>query len=323
MLATPAVLLALTIGLLGPRDALKVTPDDFREWFEGASKKPLAIPRKVEARARTFRYVFVGGFRGESMRGYFAQNAQQLRSCGVPKSSIHFIATSSDQTVEENCEAFGKRLGEVAESGPERIVLIAHSRGACDALAFALRNPGFTSDRIEAMFLVQGPFGGSGLADYVMGGGPPVDEQMKGVPRLVARLIGQYERSQVSAGRHGSLSGLTRESSRAYWAGLIEECPEGVAVADPKTYYVEAETHPSKLRLVLRATASYLTLHYGPNDGVVARGDQTVSGIGTSLGVLEAGHSDLTWKGSATKASKRARRALIQAIVMAVGRDHV
>lgn len=311
-----ALLATLCVGLIGQA----VDPAEFRAWYDASIRDELIVPREVEAHARQFRYVFVGGFRGEGMRDQFARNARDLRARGIPKRSIHVVAPSSHKTVEENAVAIRDKFAEIANRGPERIVVIAHSRGACDVLAFALENPEFVERRIEAMFLVQGPFGGSGLADFVMGDGPPIDRALRAVPRTITRLIGGFERWLVRRGRHGGLASLTMERSRAYWASAIETKSNAVRVVGPKTFYIEGETEPSRLRLVLRATAAYLTLHYGPNDGVVARGDQSLPAVGTSLGVFHVGHSDFTRNQPGSRAGKRSRKALMDAIVMAIGR---
>ena len=90
------------------------------------------------------------------------QNAKELRAQGVPRRAIHFIYPSSHKTVQENAEAVRAQFQEIARLGPEKLVVIGHSRGACDTLAFALENPAFVADHIQALFLVQGPFGGTG-----------------------------------------------------------------------------------------------------------------------------------------------------------------
>ncbi len=310
-----ALLATLCLGVSGPA----VDPADFRSWYDASNRDALSVPRSVEARARKFRYVFIGGFRGESMRDQFGRNARDLRARGVPKRAIHVVAPSSHKTVEENAVALRDEFADIANRGPERIVVIAHSRGACDALAFALGNPEFVESRIEAMFLVQGPFGGSGLADFVIGDGPPLDSAIRAVPRTIARMIGGFERWMVRRGRHGGLASITTERSHHYWAAAMEENSDAVGVVGPKTFYIEGETEPSRLRLFLRATASYLTLHFGPNDGVVARGDQSLPAVGTSLGIFDVGHSDFTRKQPGSRAGKRSRKALMDAIVMAVG----
>ena len=160
MLGPMTTLLAISITALA--DAPSITPDGFRACFDASMNKQLSISPSVTHEAAKFRYVFVGGLRGEGLREEFGSSSRDLRDRGVPKRSIHVIFPSSHKTVEQNADLFRVDLHKIAETGPEPIVVIAHSRGACDILAFALKDPSFVEDRILAMFLVQGPFGGSG-----------------------------------------------------------------------------------------------------------------------------------------------------------------
>jgi len=291
----------------------------FCKWFDAASEGKLDIPAKVSRTARRYRYVFVGGFHNERMPGYFAQNAKELRAKTVPKRSVHFISPSSHKTVAENAEAVRARFGEIAGEGPEKLVVIAHSRGACDSLAFALKNPEFVSDHIQAMFLVQGPFGGSAVADYVVGEGPAMDRDMPWRHRLIAHLLGSLEAYRLSRGKHGGLPSLTRRASKEFWERALEEHEAAIPVVAPKTFYVTTKTNPSRLRLFLQATASYVGTYFGPNDGIVTLDDQALPGLGTVLAVLDAGHTDLTNRSSTSRPKRRLQKALIDAIIMTVG----
>jgi pimeloyl-ACP methyl ester carboxylesterase len=319
MLGLDAALLGVALMLGGTAEEPLVTPSEFQGWFEAASRDKLRIPAPVARRARRFRYAFVGGFRAGRMPGYFAQNAEELRAHGVHRRSIHFVHPSSGRTVEENCGAVRDEFLRIAGEGPERLVIIAHSRGACDALAFALQDPEFVRDRVEALFLVQGPFGGTGLADYVQGAGEPMDGRMAPGHRWLAHLLGDLEQFLVKRGWHGGLAGMTREASRTYWRRTLEKHADAIPVVGPKVYYIESRARPERLGLFQRAMSWYLGAYYGPNDGVVAVGDQTLPGLGTSLGVLDDGHADLTRRFPATRVGKRSRRALIQGILMAIG----
>jgi len=85
---------------------------------------------------------------------------------------------------------------------------------------------------------------------------------------------------------------------------------------------VTTETTPSRLRLFKRATCWYLQTYDGPNDGLVALEDQSLPVVGTVLATLEAGHADLTTRAPfSAPATRQLRRALMQAIVMGVGRS--
>lgn len=317
-----AVILGVVLGVGGPGPrGTAVDPEAFGRWFDSAASDRLEIPPEVRARARGFRYVFVAGWRNESRRGYFAQNVRELKALGVPADAIHEIHPSSDSTFDENLDEIRAGFRDAADAGPGRLVVIAHSRGACDALAFALREPDFVADRVEALFLVQGPFGGSALADYVLGDGPAPGRGMPLPARVVARAVGGRERGLLRKGRHGGIADLSRDRARDFWDRTLEDHADAVAVVGPRTYYVEAVADATRHRFLRKPVARYLDAHVGPNDGVVAEGDQSLPGLGTSLGVLDVTHTDLTHRYPAARARPRLRRALIDAIVMAVGRD--
>lgn len=317
MIGIESAVLGISLLLCG---GAPVTQEEFGRWFEAAAVGKLIVSEPTAQRAASFRYVFVAGLGHEQMPGYFGQNIAELEAQGVPPDAIVILAPTSRKTVAQNAAAFREEMRRVAQKGPQRLVVIAHSRGACDMLNFALRNPMFVDERVEAMFLIQGPFGGSALADYVVGEGEPMDRRMPPGHRIVAHFIGKHERSMIAKGDHGGLAGLTRENSRAYWTKLQDENADAITIIAPKVYYIAAQSDPSRLRLIQRTTGTYLDTYYGPNDGMVAVDDQSLPGLGTSLGPLNAGHADLTRQFPATRSGRQDRRALIQCIVAAVGR---
>jgi pimeloyl-ACP methyl ester carboxylesterase len=199
--------------------------------------------------------------------------------------------------------------------------VLAHSTGGCTALDFALRNPQFVHDRVEAIFLIQTPIGGTGLADYVVGEGHPIDEQMPPGARRVTRMLGELERSRMRRGPHAGIPAWTRTASPAYWARMLREHADAVPIVGPRLFYIESLAHPDELSPLARATGWYLATYYGPNDGIVGAGDQSLPGLGTSLGVLNAGHADLTRRFPAARAGRHTRRALMQSILMVIGRS--
>ena len=123
-----------------------ISPIEFRASFKQALAGKLSIPAQVRRDAREYRYVFVAGFMSEGMSEYFTQNARELVAIGVPRKAIHFIYPSSGETIEGNAAAVRTRFLEFADLGEEKLVVIAHSRGACDTLAFALENPDFVAE---------------------------------------------------------------------------------------------------------------------------------------------------------------------------------
>lgn len=319
MLRARALFLGVFFVLQTHAIAADPTPTEFHAWFRVAAEGKLRVPAAVERRARDFRYVFVGGFTNERMPGYFSQCEKELREHGVAPGSIHFIFPSSHNTIDENSDEVQSRFLEIGAQGPERLVVIAHSRGACDTLVFALRNESFVRDRIQSLFLVQGAFGGTGVADFLMGEGLLMDHQMPARLRVLAYALGKFESFLLHRGKHGGLSELTRTESERFWERMREEHASAIPVVAPKTFYITSQVRPSRLRLFRRAIASYLHTYYGPNDGMVLLSDQSLPGLGTDLGVLEVSHSDVTHRFPSTRAPRRLRKALVQCIIMAVG----
>ncbi len=314
----PTILLA---ALLGQFDAPPtVTPREFQAWFDAADDGELVVPREVARGACRFRYIFVGGFANEQMNGYFVQNVRDLRSMGVPRSSIHTIFPSSRETIEESARKISEQIFTISSKGPERLVVIAHSRGACDTLAFALTEPEFVRDHVEALFLVQGAFGGTALADYVVGDGPSMDNRMPTRFRIIAGLVAHVERGLMRRGHHAGLAGLTRAESQPYWDRMLAKHSEAIPILTPRTFFIRSETKPFQLGRFRRAIGWYLHLYDGPNDGIVAVKDQYIPGLGTSLCILNCGHGDLTCNLNTGRSARRVRRALTQCVAMAVGR---
>ncbi len=301
----------------------KIVPAQFRNYFDAARNGKLTIPDEALDQARCYRYVFVGGFHNERLPGYFAQNAKELKAQGVPKQAIHFIYPSSQESVDGNAEFVRDSFSDIVSQGKEKLVVIAHSRGSCDALAFALQNPKFFKKHVHAMFLMQGPFGGTAIADYVMGEGPPIDKRMPLGQRVVAHTLAKAENYLLNHGKHGGLPSMTREASEEFWEDVLEENADAIPVVSPKTFYVTSQIPVKGHRYLQRPLAWYLATHFGDNDGVVALEDQTVPDLGTVLAVLDAGHTDLTNRFPSGKAAQRMRKAVIDAIVMSVGERKV
>jgi pimeloyl-ACP methyl ester carboxylesterase len=314
--------IALQITAAGAgKDDPKISDVDFRAYFEAARTGRLTIPDEAIEEARRYRYVFVGGFHNERLPGYFAQNARELRARGVPKEAVHFIFPSSHDSVAGNARAVRERFEEIACEGTEKLIVIAHSRGSCDTLAFALENPEFVAEHVHALFLIQGPFGGTALADYVVGEGPPMDRRMPLPQRVVGQTLAKAEGFLLDHGKHGGLPSLARRASKEFWQDMLEENSAAIPIVSPKTFYITSEIPASGHRFLQRPIASYLETHFGENDGVVALEDQSLAGIGNVLAVLDAGHTDLTNRFPSGRAAQRLRKAVVDAIIMSIGEE--
>ncbi|MFO0910045.1 MAG: hypothetical protein U0794_17155 [Isosphaeraceae bacterium] len=298
--------------------APRVKAETFRSWFDTARAGRLDLPPVAVAAAKGYQFVFIGGFWNESARGYFLQNARDLESRGVATSRIHFIFPSSHATLDENASHVEAQLKTIAKERAEPLVLIGHSRGACDALAFGLRHPGFVRAHVAAMFLVQGPFGGSVTADHVLGDGPPLDQVdgLKPRHRAVASLITRYERNQLSKGQHNGLTDLTRDGARTYWADLVKEHRASIPELKPKVYFLTTTSQPGRHAPFQSAAAHYVAAEDGLNDGLVATTDQAIPGLGTIVQLSDVGHTDLTNRFPTGRPIRKLRTALVDGILM-------
>ena len=309
------ILTVLLTAFAPPERPVVLTSARFQANFAHAAESRSSFPPSVTRTAEKYRYVFVGGFLSERMPGYFATNAKELRGMGVPRKAIHFILPSSHETIEGNATEVRSKFEEIAASGDEKLVVIAHSKGACDVLAFALRNPVFVRDHVQALFLLQGPFGGTSIAEYLSGEGAEPDAAIPRRSRTVLNALGRIETYVLGKGKHGGLAGMTPDASRAFWEAHLKNHSDAIAVVGPKTYYVTSATAPSHLRFVQQAMGWYLQVEVGPNDGVVAIRDQSLRGLGTVVATLDAGHSDLTRTRTSSRDKRDYPRALTAAIV--------
>lgn len=288
------------------------TPDTFVNAFNEyyAGQRPLP-------RAGNEHYVFVAGFLNEGIPGYFGENIRELKKLGVPAARISVVKPKSGKTFEENSTILKRGLIEILKEKTDRAVIFAHSRGAIDALAFALQNPDYIRDQVTAIFLVQGAFGGSGIADYIRGTGHALDDSMPQPYRTFFYLTGRTEKLLDPCIERG-LTALTREKAREFWKALLRDHADAIPVVSEKAYYIVGKEKPSDVAPVIRANAYYLHTYYGENDGMVTAADQTLSGIGTTLAVVKADHSDLTNGSGLSNSPRKLREALMRAIVTVV-----
>ena len=176
-------------------------------------------------------------------------------------------------------------------------------------------------EHIHAMFLIQGPFGGTALADYVVGEGPPMDKRMPLSHRVAGHALANVEGFLLDHGKHGGLASLSRRASKEFWDDMLEESSAAIPIVSPKTFYITGEIPASEHRFFQRPIASYLEVHFGENDGVVALEDQSLAGVGKVLAVLDAGHTDLTNRFPSGRATQRMRKAIVDAIIMSIGEE--
>lgn len=301
----------------------------FAAFFERQLTAPQPLPAEVLEAARRYRYVFVAGFLNEGFKpGYFNENREALAEAGVVAGAIHVVFPHSADAVEETAARLGHEIPDLAAQGPEKLVLVGHSKGGAELLAFALGNPTFVRERVAAIFLVQAAIGGSGVADYVTDKGHPLDDRMPAASRVafsVAARGGKLLDGHLDRG----FQSLTHDRAAALWARLLPSGhPNGrhaneskaTAAAPPflaeRIFYVRSHRAPERVSKMLSLTATYLTTYYGDNDGLVQVEDQWLPGTGRVLATLDVDHMALTVARPVSGDGPAFRRAFTQALLM-------
>lgn len=305
----------------GPAEATTPQPlvIPFRGWFDAARHNRLALAESEIAMAQDFQYVFISGFHNEMMPLYFWGNIRELRRRGVHARNIHRIHPSSHMSFDAVADRVANSLQHLAHQNPERLVIVGHSRGACTALAAALRRADQLGDRIEAMFLIQGPFGGTAIADYVVATDDDFPENWPSRRLRLARSLTGIERFALRLGWDGGLHDLTHNASRQFWREAVarhrREWGDRAVEVERKAYFIATSVDPERSRFLRSELGRIIQECDGPNDGVVALADQALEGVGTRLEPLEAAHTDLVWGLHSTPGARNDRRALTQAII--------
>ena len=299
---------------------------DFQGWFEADRRGGLIIPAQRLEKARTFHYLFVSGFHNESMPFYFRGNVHELRRLGVPPENIHRFHPSSHEPLEPLIERLGMWVEQHGTEASGKIVLIGHSRGACLSLATVAERGLWFRDRLEALFLLQGPFGGTAIADYVVTPGSQFPTNWPFRRLGLARTLATIQRLRMRLGWDAALNDLTRQASRHYWKRWIEkqraESPEIIEEIARRTYFITTAIDPALSRFPRSELGRILQEQDGPNDAVVATADQSIANFGTRIGPLAAGHTDLVWGLYASADARQDRRAITRAILQLVGSEN-
>jgi hypothetical protein len=235
----------------------------------------------------------VAGFASEDLVGYFDANIKTLGKAGIPRNQISVIKPSSKNFPEKNARELDKQFRALKTAESEPLVIVAHSKGAVETLIWALQNAEFVRDSVRAIFMVQGAFGGSPVADYLLGLGHPVDDSMPEKYRIALKGMAPTLGGFVDREDHDGLESLEEKLSEQRWPQLAAQFPHATALIAQKIFYIQGEEDVSKMSLGLRASGSYMATYYGKNDGLVPFDNQVVPGIGQSILVAETDHGGL------------------------------
>ncbi|MBP6219322.1 MAG: hypothetical protein KA436_12115, partial [Oligoflexales bacterium] len=173
----------------------------------------------------------------------------------------------------------------------KKIVIIGHSKGALESLIFALENKFFVRDHVEAMFLIQGPFLGSPIADYLVGRGRAVDERIPFFSRIFLHSAYYVLGTALSS---EALHSMTSHSIFNFWDARkteIEASPQDIT--EP-IFFIRTHQDYRKMSFFIDESGRYLDTYYGSNDGLVMLEDQSLPSVGQTIATLDdTDHADL------------------------------
>ena len=173
-----------------------------------------------------------------------------------------------------------------------RIVLVGHSKGACDAAAALALYPSALAPRVAGVVASQCPYGGSPIASDLLA----TEASSALVGGALARLVGASSPSDAEA-LLSAMRDVTYASRRAFLAR--HPLPPGLV---PTVSFHTETTSPASL---LFASAAYMRRRYGvANDGLVARCDAEVPGSVAVRWAREFDHADAAYPEKAPEKSQ-------------------
>lgn len=309
------LLLILGWGLLTPTYAT-LTPHEYSENYDQALEKPQRTLNKLRSQDLTqFEFVLVTGFLNETIATNFFDWIAALQLAGVAKDQIHLVNNPSKNSVRTNSRWIHAYTQNLFESSERQIVFIAHSKGAVEVLLAALEAPEDWSERIQALILVQGAFGGSHLADYVNGQAIEPDERLGFFDRaffrageILADLVGPFVRK--------GLNSMTTTAGRK-WMQELQNLGRHSILTDRVHYMISTE-EDAQLAKLIRSTGRYISTYYGMNDGVIEYDHQFVPGVGEILVDFEADHLDLVTSYGVSNTPYEFRQAVVFALLQSL-----
>ncbi len=237
-------------------------------------------PRPGAENPQGYDYVLVGGLIADYLHrvGYFSIFRSELKEQGVPGNQIHLLFPPSDLSVEDNAEsAIPEKWGAISAKSDRPIVIVAHSKGAVETVEFLLRNPQVL-ERVEAVFCLQGAFGGSELADFLM-----KEYEAPGRPDSWWARSGMRAIRTLDGFLHGRIAGvesLTTARARDRVLGWYRERPDALKKLIPKLVFITTNADPKTMDLRTRVGGRYLSsVGALENDGAVAEKNQFIPGL--------------------------------------------
>ncbi len=270
-----------------------------------AASKPAKWSPSLQIRMDSQRWVLIDGILGDFSQTLYAQMKMVLRD-EVGIQSVDILRPSSVNTILENAELLARELNFIAKKYGQRLVLVAHSRGAVEVFLALLKHPNLLSQDIVAKaILVQGAFDGSPLADLVVNnvGGICSQESSSDFCDLIKQFLPSAASLKVNFVR--------KERIKAQIQAIDFQ-----KYFQEKILFVRSQSSFMATANPLKPSSIYLNIYFGKNDGLLLTDQEFVSGWGQDLGILPGDHFSLLGGFDQGGASQRAfARALLRYFV--------
>ena len=131
------------------------------------------LPADVAANAKTLQFLFVKGFGQERYPEYFDKNIEALEGQGVPADHFHKFGPDSQDSIHRNSFRVEKEILSLIRSHPDqKLVVVAHSKGAAETLVAILRiadrDPDLVKDHVARVALLNPPLKGTPWANLLL-----------------------------------------------------------------------------------------------------------------------------------------------------------
>lgn len=180
--------------------------------------------------------------------------------------AVDFLDVEGRSGIAANARALAQRIAALPDDG-RRFVIVAHSKGAVDALQMLVDEPRI-AQRTVALVAVAGALQGSPLADRLDG--------------LYGVTFGAFPFSACGKGEGTPVLDLQRAARAAWWSA------HGSALTVP-VYSLVSVPEMTRLAPTLYPSFLALTRMTRYNDGMLLAGGQVAPG-GALLGVVDADH---------------------------------
>ncbi len=303
--------LILILAFVG--NSLSARAQDFATIFSEFLSAKRVLSSEVIAASRNYQYVFVSGFLSEQTPLYWSDNEDSLTELGIPHDRITILHPSSAQTTLQNSVWLAEQLLNITSQQP--IILLAHSKGAVETVLFAAHNIEFVKRRIKAIFLIQGAFGGSAIADALYAKDLSLDSRMPSLLRITLKLD-YYIRLFLMRNFMDGLKSLTTDYAKQLWSQQDERIRRLKGVLDNKLFFITSSQAPERMSHFLKSSGYYLSIYFGgENDGLLFPEDQSLALVGKKIAHLNADHADLTVSSPVSRRKGGYRFAFVQSLL--------